>query len=83
MLRRAFLGSVLKRCLKNSFYFKLTSNRIIDLNLNCAIHTKSLQESCKYKIAVIGSGPAGFYTAQQLLKVYFSMFLFIFLNNCF
>ncbi|OTF75992.1 NADPH:adrenodoxin oxidoreductase, mitochondrial-like protein [Euroglyphus maynei] len=25
-------------------------------------------KDCKYKIAIIGSGPAGFYTSQQLLK---------------
>ena len=33
---------------------------------------------CKYKIAIIGSGPAGFYTSQQLLKVSVIYFRFRF-----
>ena len=33
------------------------------------------QQQQKYRIAVIGSGPAGFYTTQQLLKVTTCLFL--------
>ena len=30
---------------------------------------KQIYNRCQHSIAIVGSGPAGFYTAQQLLKV--------------
>lgn len=41
---------------------------ILTILNNRQIHQSSIS-STKYKIAIIGSGPAGFYTTQQLIKV--------------
>ena len=40
--------------------------------LRCCFKQLSVLTSAHPKVAVVGSGPAGFYTAQQIMKVKFS-----------
>ena len=59
-------SSLLLKCNRYRFY-NLNNHCQRSLSSSATNDTKS--NNCKYKIAIIGSGPAGFYTSQQLLKV--------------
>ncbi|XP_027196984.2 NADPH:adrenodoxin oxidoreductase, mitochondrial [Dermatophagoides pteronyssinus] len=58
-------SSLLLKCNRYRFY-NLNNHCQRSLSSSATNDTKS--NNCKYKIAIIGSGPAGFYTSQQLLK---------------
>ncbi|KAK2571701.1 NADPH:adrenodoxin oxidoreductase [Acropora cervicornis] len=57
----------LRRCLEtqafHSFYIRSVFRR---LSISCPAN----QTSCRHHVGIVGSGPAGFYTAQQILKVH-------------
>ena len=73
---------------KEFFHLKSHSNNI-NVKLSLSSSTLHLSHTCHFssispRIAIVGSGPAGFYTAQHIIKVQtlLNQFLFRLFNNC-